>query len=71
MFGKPVKAPKGVLPGKQFYKSEKEEGVYIEKPEKRIKSFGELGEITFKGLAAQKSRRATKKRKNIFNIFGG
>jgi len=51
---------------RQFYKSRKEPGVFIERREKRIKSPGELAEITFKGIATQKQRRA-----RGFSVFGG
>ena len=67
----PVKRPLGLSP-LQFRESEKEEGVFIERREKRIKSAGEKREITFKGIATQKARRsrglfaASGKRKNIF-----
>jgi len=60
---------KGILSENQFYKSKKEKGVFIEKREKRIKSRGELAEITYKGIFAQKQKQ---KNKGIFNnIFGG
>jgi hypothetical protein len=48
-----------------FYKKGK---LFIEKRERRIKSEGELQEITFKGIASQRQGFAFKK---IKNIFGG
>ena len=55
----------GLLSRSQFYASQKEPGVFIEKREKRIKSRGELREITFKGIAKQRTH------KGILNVFGG
>jgi len=49
-----------------FYASKKEPGVYIEKPSRRIKSTGELREITFEGIKANKQRK-----KKRYNGFGG
>ena len=54
------------LPSDQFRASEKEEGVFIEKKEKRIKSAGELREITFKGIAAQRAK-GVRSRSSIFS----
>lgn len=47
-----------LLPKKQFFASKKEKDVFIEKKEKRIKSKGELEEITFKGLAAIRTKKS-------------
>ena len=47
-----------------FYKSTKEKGVFVEKKERRIKSAGELSEITFKGIkASQEAKKFRIKRK--------
>lgn len=51
---------------KEIYASEKEPGVFIQKRERRIKTPGELGEITYKGIATLKARKASKR----FNVFG-
>lgn len=45
------------LSNDRFYASRKESGVIIEKSSKRIKSLGELREITFKGIQSQRRRR--------------
>lgn len=43
--------------GKEFRPSKVEEGVIVQRRERRISTPGELGEITFKGLATLKQRR--------------
>ena len=48
---------------KDFYKKK---DTYIEKRGRRIKSFGELKEITFKGIASNKGKKKGKKKKGIF-----
>ena len=53
------------LPREQFRRSKLDKSVFVERREKRIKSPGELGEITFKGLAALRRKRRTKG----FSIF--
>jgi len=58
----------GLLDQSQFYKSKKEEGVFIERREKRISTAGEKEEITYKGLAILGINR-NKKRKGGFSIF--
>jgi hypothetical protein len=45
------------LSSKSFYKSSKEENVFIQRREKRISSLGEKREITFRGLAKLRSQR--------------
>jgi hypothetical protein len=45
------------LSNDRFYTSRKESGVLIEKSSKRIKSLGELREITFKGIQTQRRTR--------------
>jgi len=54
---KPITFSSNRLPYGQFRQSTKEKGVFIEKREKRIKSRGELAEITFKGLSIQRQRK--------------
>lgn len=49
--GKAVNAPSI---GKDFYQSKREAGVFIERRERRIKSRGELQDITFKGIASKR-----------------
>ena len=51
-------------PNKDFYKSKTEEFTFIEKRGRRIKSGGELREITFKGIASQKK----KKKKGLWSF---
>lgn len=59
---------RGLLPKLQFYKSNKEQNVFIERREKRIKSPGEKREITYKGIFASRMK---SNRKKMFNFFGG
>jgi len=49
------------LSDEQFFRSKKEEGVFIERREKRIKSPGEIREITMKGIATQRMTNSNKK----------
>jgi hypothetical protein len=56
--------PRGLFSQLQFFRSGKERGVIIERPEKRIKSRGELAEITFRGQQALRAKRSNK------SIFG-
>ena len=51
---------KAFLPMNEFYESKKEPDVFIQRREKRIGSFGEKREITFRGIQANRVR-------NIFN----
>ena len=51
---------KSILPRNAFYESKKEPGVFIQRREKRISSYGEKREITFKGLMINKNK----------NVFG-
>jgi hypothetical protein len=53
----------GVTYKQDFYKSKS--GFMVEKRERRIKSLGELQEITFKGIRTKKSK------KKKFSFFGG
>lgn len=53
-----------------YRRSKREPGVVIERVSSRINTPGELGEITFKGIAS--SRSSKKRRKNpLASIFGG
>ena len=54
----------GFSPNKDFYKSKTEDFTFIERRSRRIKSSGELREITFKGIATQKK----KKKKNFWGL---
>ena len=51
---------KSVLSNKQFYQSNKDKGVYVERRGQRIKSPGEKQEITFRGLEALRGKRLFK-----------
>lgn len=51
----------GTIYPADFYKSKS--GFFVEKPERRIKSTGELQEITYKGIATRRGK------KNKFNMF--
>lgn len=51
-----------------FYASKKEPGVFIENPNRRIKSTGELREITFEGIKASKRKRGKKNNRGIFAL---
>jgi hypothetical protein len=53
----------GVVYKEDFYKSKS--GMFVEKRERRIKSSGELQEITFKGIMSKKSKKKKSK------LFGG
>lgn len=64
-FGDIQQASRNILSDKQFYTSKKDRSIFIEKKEKRIKSAGELGEITFKGLSTIKRKRKSRG----FSIF--
>lgn len=55
-----------ILSPSQFRMSKIEPGVFVEKKEKRIKTPGELREITFKGIFAQRMR--SKKKKGLFSL---
>jgi len=56
------------LPKNKFRMSKVNPNVYVQKRQFRIGTFGEKREITYKGIAATRQRRA---RRNTFNIFGG
>lgn len=53
---------KALLSSKKFRESQKEAGVFIQRRRFRISSQGEKGEITFRGIAASRSKRSKKKR---------